>query len=564
MKIEITGNKAIAHGPLPPAFLQTVIRMSGRKKWSGTRSVTFDATRDNLEVIKNSGFNIEDNSEAYGVLDAMSAMARQTGPIDPLPKTKYKPATTPTKEQKEALALGWKREAYAYLLEMGLGKTWILISNIGMLWTEGEIVGAVIVAPSGVDQQWIDEEIPKHFDKRLLNKVIVQTTHKMNMKKWKFDGSRLNLLFSTTDGVRTNKGFEAIEAFSKACGGRALMGVDESHKFKTNPKTSQRTRALLMLGPMFKYRRILTGTPIGKSLEDLFWQFKFLDHRIFGYKYITAFRNKFCIMGGFKGKETVGYQNVEEFYDIIAPHSYRKTKVEAGVRPPALRQSIPYSMSKATRERYDLMREELIAEIDNGEIVTAANAMVGVLRLQQILSGFITHNPEDEAAPVVERFGSERAEMFCEWLSQISGPVGIWCRFHPEIEQLSRMIPDLVPDRNVSVYHGKMTKAARHQAKLEFVNGETNVFLATGSSGGTGLNLQGKCLDVAYFGHDFSTIIRRQSEDRFDRRGAAGAVTFWDVVARNSVDRRALARHKSNKALSALALDDIRQMLLEP
>ena len=59
---------------------------------------------------------------------------------------KYKFKTKPYKHQMTALEKSWNKENFAYFMEMGTGKTKVLIDNMSMLYDKGKIDGALIVA----------------------------------------------------------------------------------------------------------------------------------------------------------------------------------------------------------------------------------------------------------------------------------------------------------------------------------------------------------------------------------------------------------------------------------
>ena len=61
---------------------------------------------------------------------------------------KYKFKTKPYKHQLKALELSWKKSYFAYFMEMGTGKSKVLLDNIAMLYDQGKIDGALIVALS--------------------------------------------------------------------------------------------------------------------------------------------------------------------------------------------------------------------------------------------------------------------------------------------------------------------------------------------------------------------------------------------------------------------------------
>ncbi len=85
----------------------------------------------------------------------------------------YKFKTKPYGHQITALEKSWNKEVFAYFMEMGTGKSKVLIDNISMLYDKGKINGALIIAPKGVYQNWYDTEIPTHMVKHIEKEVIL-------------------------------------------------------------------------------------------------------------------------------------------------------------------------------------------------------------------------------------------------------------------------------------------------------------------------------------------------------------------------------------------------------
>ena len=76
---------------------------------------------------------------------------------------KYKFKTKPYEHQLKALEMSWNRDTFAYFMEMGIGKTKVLIDNMEMLYDKGKIDGALIIAPKGVTGTWYTQELPAHL-----------------------------------------------------------------------------------------------------------------------------------------------------------------------------------------------------------------------------------------------------------------------------------------------------------------------------------------------------------------------------------------------------------------
>ena len=244
-----------------------------------------------------------------------------------------------------------------------------------------------ILAPKGVHRQWVEEQFPEHLDGRIKCDFKLWEGRAFPAKKNLNNDAQLSVLSMNIDAIRTKKGFDTAMAFLKEHAGKNMMVIDESHNIKSG--TAERTKAAWKLGDVSTYKRILTGTPISKNASDMWSQFKFLDDRIFGHKYFISFRNHFCIMGGFEGKQIVGQKNVEELYRTIAPHSFRLTKGEALDLPEKIYIRRRYEMSETCAQHYQSLKNSFLTLLDSGDVVDVNNAITCLLRLQQVLSGFL-------------------------------------------------------------------------------------------------------------------------------------------------------------------------------
>jgi len=85
----------------------------------------------------------------------------------------YKFKTKPYAHQLKALEMSHNKEVFAYFMEMGTGKSKVLLDNISMLYDKGKINGALIIAPKGVYKNWFDSEIPTHLVDHIQKKVVL-------------------------------------------------------------------------------------------------------------------------------------------------------------------------------------------------------------------------------------------------------------------------------------------------------------------------------------------------------------------------------------------------------
>lgn len=557
IEIRIEGKKAIASGTFKTSMLNLFNNLRGKKNWGDNKKLEFEASTFNIDLIKNSEFEFPGEFKFVNEVKLVTPVINQ-GKLTVFPND-YTPKLPLWKLQKDVLAISWMKRFFAVLLEMSLGKSAVIITNAGMLHVCGKVTGVLILSPRGVHSQWIDEQIPMHLSDTV-------KAHLLLWKKKLIDPNLMNkkgltFLSMNVDAIRTKIGYKTAEAFLKVHDGKSMMVVDESHLIKS--PSADRTKAAIKLGALATYRRICTGTPIAKTVIDAWSQFLFLDKDILGHPYMTSFRARFCIMGGFEGRVVVGQKNVEEFYSLIAPHSYRMTKAEALDLPPKIYVTREYEMGDETERHYKSMKNTFMTELENGDIVDVENAAVAILRLQQIVCGYLQKpdTEEDVKSNDLEIISDERIEILMDIVDQVRGPVIIWARFIADIQRIEERLKKKFGKESAVTYYGETTNKMRAFAKEAFLSGKARFFISNPAAGGTGLNLQGDCQTVIYYSNSFDALHRWQSEDRTHRPGMKGTITYFDIVASRSVDKRILTSLRNKKSISHLTFDQIRSFL---
>ena len=190
----------------------------------------------------------------------------------------YRFKTKPYAHQLKALELSWEKPYFAYFMEMGTGKSKVLIDNIAMLYDKGKINGVLIVAPKGVVKTWYEQELPTHLPEHIENVSILWQPNITKKQQEKLESlfeveTALHILVMNVEAFSTTKGTDFASKFINSH--NTLMAIDESTTIK-NPK-AQRTKNILKLSTRTKYRRIMTGSPVTKNPLDLYSQCEFLD-----------------------------------------------------------------------------------------------------------------------------------------------------------------------------------------------------------------------------------------------------------------------------------------------
>ena len=124
----------------------------------------------------------------------------------------YKFKTKPYEHQLKALDMSWHRDTFAYFMEMGTGKTKVLIDNMSMLYDRGKINGALIIAPKGVIGTWFNQELPSSFSrscslvKRFYGKPTINEKQQLKLNTLFESGEDLHILIMNVEAFSTPKG----------------------------------------------------------------------------------------------------------------------------------------------------------------------------------------------------------------------------------------------------------------------------------------------------------------------------------------------------------------------
>jgi SNF2 family DNA or RNA helicase len=539
------------YGPFPLEFLKVISTLNGRKAWRQSKSVRVDGSPWNIAKIKNSNFDIEweDLSHDLEELDELQQIVRDFGkPVAPV-EHNYRPKWELKGHQTTALNISCYRHVFAYYIEMGLGKTALTIANFSILFMEGKIDAVLVFAPKGPHKQWIAEEIPKHIDPTIPLNMTLWNTGKYYLSEDLKVKGRLNIFAINIDAINTESGAFVVNQFINLFKGRLFMIIDEAHQIMNF--SSGRTKTSIEFGKLGTYKRILTGTPIGTNLVNIWSQFMFLDYRIIGINYITAFKSRFMDINPFSGKPEE--KNVEEFYSLIAPHMFRITKKECTDLPDKIYSSVSYSLGKDTHKHYENIKLAFMTELKSGKILEAANALAAMVRLQQVCSGFLP-DIDEETGKIshLDLFSYERAEVALDIVKQTDGPVIIWARFIQDITSLKHIFK--------KDYGGEIATIDN----IDEFKADKKRFLFLNQARGVGWNLQKKGgLSMIYYNNSFNYIHRVQSEDRGHRIGMEGALTIFDIVADRTIDKKISENLKAKHDLSTFVLDDLRQIIEE-
>ena len=450
----------------------------------------------------------------------------------------YKFKTKPYAHQIKALEMSWDRKYFGLFMEMGTGKSKVLIDNISMLYDNGKINGVLIVAPKGVVKNWYEGEIPTHLvdhieHKSVLWQPLITKKQTKELNSLFETGEDLHILIMNVEALSTQKGVDFAAKFLSSH--RTLMAIDESTTIK-NPK-AKRTKNILRLSKLAKYRRILTGSPVTKNPLDLYSQCEFLDPFCLDFASYYAFRNRYAEMktANFYGRSVqivARFRHLDELAEKLKPFSFRVLKEDCLDLPEKTFMKRVVELTKEQKELYTQMKKMALAML-NGKVVTTKTALTQIMRLQQITCGHFT---ADDGT--MQDIKNNRVDELMDVLDEIEGKVVIWAHYQYDVKKIIKEIQKVHGPGSVVDYYGLTPKDIRQNNIEKFQNDDSvKYFVGTPATGGYGITLTAAS-NMIYYSNGYDLEKRLQSQDRIHRIGQKKPVTYVDLIAEDTVDNR--------------------------
>ncbi len=469
--------------------------------------------------------------------------------------------TVPYAHQITALEKSWDKENYAYFMEMGTGKSKVLIDNMSMLYDHGHINGVLILAPKGVYRNWQRQEIPTHLPNHIEDFTVAWTPTPNKLEKEMLESIikdpkdlTLDIFLMNIEALHTPKGSRFAERFLN--GHRAMIVIDESTTIK-NPKAI-RTKNALKLSTLAKYRRILTGSPVTRDPIDLFSQCEFLDPAILGHASYYSFKNRYTVqvktnVGTHVFNKVVGYKNLGELSGLLNAHSYRVLKEDCLDLPEKIYTKRQVDLTPEQKKAYKEMKEYALTLFEDGSVLTASTVMTQLLRLHQISCGHLIM--EDGETKI---FKNNRITELMDILEEVDGKAIIWANYRQDIRTIYNNIAKKYGPDTVATYYGDTPDGERQDIVQRFQDPKSPLryFVGNQQTAGYGLTLTAAST-VVYYSNNYDLEKRIQSEDRAHRIGQKSNVTYIDLIAEKTVDERIVKalRNKINIASTVLGED---------
>lgn len=445
---------------------------------------------------------------------------------------------------------------FGELFEMGCGKTLTTIAVAGALYNLGKIDRVLVVAPTSVCSVWphdLNQFATFPWEARVLLGDKKKRLKALNeLENWPFKALRIAVInYESThrEGI-----FEALAAYKPD-----LIVCDESQRIK-NPSAAQ-SKALHKLGDAAPFRMILSGTPVQNNAVDLYSQYRFLDPAVYGANFY-AFKNRYCIMGGYGQHQIVGYRNMDELVEKEHSVAYRVTKEECLDLPQQTFINRYVQFTDAEQAIYEQLRKSSFLELETGENVTATTILTMYLRLMQLTGGFLTADESTRPKQVNTAKLDALADIVEDYVVDAGKKLVIFARFRAEIAAIENLLR-LRKIQYGSIY-GDVPMEERGKIVEDFqTNPDTKVFVAQIQTAGLGITLHAASTAV-FYSYDYNYANYAQALARIHRIGQRLPVTYIHLVVDGSIDEKILAALENKEDMAKTVVDSWREVLTAP
>lgn len=460
----------------------------------------------------------------------------------------YQFKVPPFEHQRQALQKGYNLKNFAYLMEMGTGKSKATVDNAGILFMLGEIDRMAVIAPKSAYEDWVEKHFPENFPYdykthtwRGWGTKTEQANFDFTMRSDKFKVLTINMEAFSSDSSPCHG---VLRNFLQA--GKSMATVDESTGIKN--QGAKRTEAIIQHGTMAEYRRILTGSPITKSPLDAYSQFDFLQNGLIGHRNFFAYRSKYCLMKRVDPKNSrdrrafpVAYRNLEQLRDKIRPWSFRVLKRDCLDLPPKTWVMRKTQMSELQEKLYESMR--LTGTVyHRGKISTAEQAMTRVLRCHQISCGHLVYDDG-----TIEEISDNKIQDLLSIADETASQLVIWSQYKYDIARLYTALEKKYGRGCCVQYYGDVPHDQRIQNRKMFEAGEARFFLGNTQTGARAINELAVADTMIYYSNNWSLDLRLQSEDRTHRYGQqSDKCLYIDQATPGTIDIKIIQALRDN------------------
>lgn len=494
----------------------------------------------------------------------------------PHPRTPFPPGfafkTEPRGKQLDVLQESWDAPHWAFLCRPGTGKTKLGLDTAAMNYVADRIDALVVIAPDGVDRQWVEEGIPKHcavptIAGNYASRMGKQAYAKLERLVATPRERGLLVITMSFDGLQTPRGKALMKAIQRTK--RYMLVDDESHR-TSNPKAAV-FKAVKPFMRAARVKRIGTGTLVRQNPFSAYGQFDLMGDGLLGFSSLTAFKSMYSVIlpphnalvqhiakdleaKGRLRRDKDGrpiypkiiakgeddrpmYRNLGDLRRRIARLASFLTLADVNGKEPVVNESSRYvDLSPDQRALYDDLVRWGVAQAPGGQL-TAEGSLALATRLAQVAGGFAPSDDDPDARPLGDT--NPKVAELLNIADECEGEkIVVWCKFSAEINAVVNTLADKYGADTVVEYHGRMNGKQKDEAKRVFIDHDNvRFFVGQQKAGGTGLDgLQGVAHYMVFYSNDYPYLERLQAISRLARTDGADTVQVYDLIAQHTVD----------------------------
>lgn len=283
---------------------------------------------------------------------------------------------------------------------------------------------------------------------------------------------------------------------------RTFCVVDESLKIKN--LAANRTKRILAIGSYCAFRLILNGTPLSRSVMDLWSQMEFLSPKILGMS-MRQFRDTYCEWEKKSGRgiKILGSRNVPHLVAKMEPYIF-DARLYLDIRRDYRAKSYFVDTDAYAEFKDEVFRSDAVYN-DDGELTDISFYKI-ISRLQRWYTS-----------------RREHYEAIGKAVEEADGSCIVFVKFVSSIPEGALSLTGDVPQEE------RQDIIRRHR------EGESKALYVTYGLGAYGLNLQ-YCHTAIFAEHSWDYAQRIQAEARIYRLGQTETCTFVDIDANTGLE----------------------------
>ncbi len=392
-------------------------------------------------------------------------------------------------------------------LEMGLGKTVVTLTAIDILLMTGAVDKPLVVGPLRVCQSVWSQEAAKwdHLQGLTFSHVLGDQNQRIAALKKVADIYIIN-----------RENIPWLQAYYKTAWPFDMAVLDESSSFKD--PSAKRSRSLKMNLGRIKRLVLLTGTPIGNGLMDLWNQIYMLDKGERFYDTITQYRMRYFHNPEWKwipvkGAEEVIYEKLQGLVISMKNEDYLHL-------PERIDVEVPVDFGPDLQARYDKFERECVMAMGEDTEITAFNSGALSTKLLQFANGAIYD--EKKQSHIIH---DKKIEALQEIIDSAGGkPVLIFYSYKHDLQRICK------------AFKGAQTFDSDSEIQ-KWNRGEIPIAVCHPASAGHGLNLQECANIIVWFGLTWSLELYMQANARLHRQGQKQKVYIYHIISRSTMDQ---------------------------